>query len=139
MADPCELQFRLLATRRYMLDNELTISELVPGAAARPSLQNAMMPYCTDPYDCTGCQIMDFGGMRYAMTANRQQQLPVYAYPTLDYCGELDLDFKPFNQECPNGRMFMAFAETLQGSPWRYILLTMDRQNFPGMPDPNLT
>ena len=29
MTDPCELQFRLLATRRYMLDNELTISELV--------------------------------------------------------------------------------------------------------------
>ena len=34
MANPCELQFRLLATRRYMLDNELTISELVPEAVA---------------------------------------------------------------------------------------------------------
>ena len=25
MVNPCELQFRLLATRRYMLDKELTI------------------------------------------------------------------------------------------------------------------
>ena len=91
------------------------------------------------PYDSTGCQIMDFGGKRYVMTANKQQQLPVYTYPTLDYCGELDLDFKPFNQECPNGRIFMAFAETPPGSPFRYILLTMDRENFAGMPDPNWT
>ncbi len=89
-------------------------------------------------YDSTGCQIMDFGGKRYVMTANRQQ-LPVYTYPALDYCGELDLDFKPFNRECPNGRIFMAFAETPAGSPWRCILLTMDRENFAGMPDPNWT
>ncbi|MCR4573030.1 MAG: hypothetical protein K5787_04620, partial [Lentisphaeria bacterium] len=47
VVDPCALQFHLLATRRYMLDNELTLSELIPGTVARPSLQNALMPYCT--------------------------------------------------------------------------------------------
>ena len=31
-----------------MLDNELTISEFVPGAVSRPSLQNAAMPYFTE-------------------------------------------------------------------------------------------
>ena len=31
-----------------MLDNELTISEFVPGAVSRPSLQNAVMPYFTE-------------------------------------------------------------------------------------------
>ncbi|MBQ9447835.1 MAG: hypothetical protein IJU61_14635, partial [Victivallales bacterium] len=49
VVDPCALQFRLLATRRYMLDNELTLSEFIPGAVARPSLQNAWMPSCTTP------------------------------------------------------------------------------------------
>ena len=49
VVDPCALQFHLLATRRYMLDNELTLSEFIPGAVARPSLQNALMPYCTTP------------------------------------------------------------------------------------------
>ncbi len=91
------------------------------------------------PYNSTGCQIMDFGGSRYIMTANVQQQLPIYEYPTLRYRGELNLDFKPFNHECPNGRIFMAFAETPPGSPYRYILLTMDRENFAGMPTPNWT
>ena len=90
-------------------------------------------------YNSTGCQIMDFGGSRYVMTANVQRQLPIYDYPTLRYCGELNLDFKPFNHECPNGRIFMAFAETPPGSPYRYILLTMDRENFAGMPTPNWT
>ncbi len=46
--DPCQLQFQLLATRRYMLDKELTISELVPGAVSRPSLQNPVMPSLTE-------------------------------------------------------------------------------------------
>ena len=32
-----------------------------------------------------------------------------------------------------------SFAEMPDGSPYRYILLTMDRQNFPGMPKPNWT
>lgn len=90
-------------------------------------------------FDSTGCQIMDFGGERYVMTANIKQQLPIYRYPDLTYCGELDLDFKPFNEECPNGRIFTAFAEAPEGSPYRYILLTMDRQNFPGIPMPNWT
>ena len=43
---PTNMTFRLLATRRFMLDNEVTISEFVPGTVARPSLQNAVMPYC---------------------------------------------------------------------------------------------
>lgn len=91
------------------------------------------------PYDSTGCQIMQFGNARYIMTANIKQELPIYSYPALDYCGELDLDFKPFNEECPNGRIFTAFAEAPPSSPYRYILLTMDRENFPGIPMPNWT
>lgn len=91
------------------------------------------------PFTSTGCQIMDFGGSRFVMTANIQRQLPIYSYPELDYRGELNLDFKPFNQECSNGRIFTAFAEAPSGCPYRYILLTMDRENFPEMPKPNWT
>ena len=42
--DPTKLEFKLLATRRFMLDNEVTLSEFVPGEVSRPSLQNARMP-----------------------------------------------------------------------------------------------
>lgn len=90
-------------------------------------------------YDSTGCQIMDFGGGRFVMTANMDRKLPVYAYPSLDYCGELKLDHPPFGVESPNGRVFMAFAELPAGYPYRYLMMTMDRKNFPGMPNPNWT
>ena len=90
-------------------------------------------------YDSTGCQIMDFGGSKFVMTANRDRMLPIYAYPALDYCGELKLDHPPFGMESPNGRVFMAFAELPTGYPFRYLMMTMDRKNFPGMPEPNWT
>lgn len=90
-------------------------------------------------FDSTGCQIMEFGGQRFVMTANVNRRMPIYSYPTLDYCGELSLDYMPFGADSMNGRVFMAFAELPTGSPFRYIMLTMDRKNFPGMPNPNWT
>ena len=33
----------------------------------------------------------------------------------------------------------MAFAELPDGYPFRYLMIAMDRKNFPGMPDPNWT
>ena len=82
---------------------------------------------------------MDFGGSKFVMTANVKQMMPVYSYPSLDYCGELRLDIPPFGKESPNGRVFMAFAELPDGYPFRYLMIAMDRKNFPGMPDPNWT
>ena len=90
-------------------------------------------------FDSTGCQIMDFGGRSFVMTANMERMRPVYAYPTLDYLGEWECDMVPYDEDCPNGRVFTAWAETPEGCPWRYIMITMDRQNFPGMPLPNWT
>ena len=90
-------------------------------------------------FDSTGCQIMDFAGRKFVMTANVDRRMPVYDYPTLAYRGELELDVKPFGAACPNGRVFTAFAELPEGYPYRYFMMTMDRQNFPGMPSPNWT
>ena len=90
-------------------------------------------------FDSTGCQIMEFGGRKFVMTANMERMRPVYAYPSLDYLGEWQCDIEPYNEDCPNGRVFTAWAETPEGCPWRHVMLTMDRQNFPGMPVPNWT
>jgi len=91
------------------------------------------------PFDSTGCQVMEFGAGKFVMTANMERRRPVYAYPSLEYVGEWKCDFEPYNAECPNGRIFTAWAETPQGCPWRYVMLTMDRQNYPGMPKRNWT
>jgi predicted GH43/DUF377 family glycosyl hydrolase len=82
---------------------------------------------------------MNFGGTKYVMTANAKWLRPVYSYPSLDYVGEWQADFIPYNRECSYGRIFTAFAEMPESFPYRYIMLTMDRQNFPGMPRPNWT
>ena len=91
------------------------------------------------PYDSTGCQIMGFGEKKYVMTANIKRMRPVYEYPTLSYVGEWKCDFEPYNAECRNGRIFTAWAEMPSGYPFKYVMITMDRQNFPGMPNPNWT
>ena len=39
----------------------------------------------------------------------------------------------------PHGRGWPTFAEMPEGCPYRYIMLTMDRINYPGIPDPNWT
>ena len=90
-------------------------------------------------FDSTGCQIMDFGGREFVMTANMERMRPVYAYPTLEYLGEWECDMEPYNADCANGRIFTAWAKAPEGCPWRYVMITMDRQNFPGMPTPNWT
>lgn len=90
-------------------------------------------------FDSTGCQIMEFDGRKFVMTANMERMRPVYAYPSLEYEGEWQCDMEPSNGDCPNGRVFTAWAKAPEGCPWRYIMITMDRQNFPGMPTPNWT
>lgn len=61
-----------------------------------------------------------------------------------------DLDFKcvwrgrsVFNSEMPfsDGVSFVpsALAEMPEGSPYRYLMLTMDRINYPAIPNPNWT
>ena len=90
-------------------------------------------------FDSTGCQIMEFDGRKFVMTANMERMRPVYAYPSLDDLGEWQCDIEPYNEDCTNGRVFTAWAETPEGCPWRHVMLTMDRQNFPGMPLPNWT
>ena len=90
-------------------------------------------------FDSTGCQMMDFGDKTFIMTASVGGRHPVYAYPSLEYVGEWRCDMALTNDDCPNGRVFTAWAEAPEGCPWRYVMLAMDRQNFPGMPTPNWT
>ncbi len=90
-------------------------------------------------FDSTGCQMMDFGDQTFVMTASVDGRHPVYAYPSLEYVGEWRCDMALTNDDCSNGRVFTAWAEAPEGCPWRYVMLAMDRQNFPGMPTPNWT
>ena len=49
------------------------------------------------------------------------------------------VSFVPSAHYRPHGRGWPTFAEMPEGCPYRYIMLTMDRINYPGIPDPNWT
>lgn len=89
--------------------------------------------------DSTGTTIARIGGVRYCLAGSADRACYVYSYPGLKMRGRLKFDFPPWSGRCPNGRVWPCLAELPEGYPFRYVLLTMDRANIPGMPTPNWT
>lgn len=90
-------------------------------------------------HDSTGTTITWIDGQRYCFSGSAEQACYVYSYPDLKMLGKLKMDFPPWDQSCSNGRVWPCIAELPEGYPFRYIMLTMDRACFPGMPRPNWT
>lgn len=93
------------------------------------------------PHDSTGTTIAWSGGKRYCLSGSSDLAYYVYSYPGLEMLGRIDMDPTPWGGASgrPHGRGWPAFAELPDGYPHKCILLTMDRENFPGMPKPNWT
>ena len=91
--------------------------------------------------DSTGTTIAWVGGTRYCLSGSSDRAYYVYSYPKLEMLGKLQMSPTPWGSAKgrPHGRGWPAFAELPDGYPHKYILLTMDRVNFPGMPTPNWT
>ncbi len=89
--------------------------------------------------DSTGTTITRLNGVRYCLSGSAKRACHVYSYPDLKMVGALKMDFPPWHKTCPNGRVWPCVAELPEGFPFRYILLTMNRANFPGMPTPSWT
>lgn len=90
--------------------------------------------------DSTGTTIARIGGIRYCFSGSADRACYVYSYPDLKMRGRLHFDFPPWDDDtCRNGRVWPCVAELPDGYPFRYVMLTMDRANFPGMPKPNWT
>ena len=101
------------------------------------------------PEDSTGTTIQWMNGVRYCFSGSAEHALYVYSYPLLKKLGKLKLDVEPWGDtpldtpwgvmKTTNSRVWPCFAELPDGYPYKYILLTMDRINIPGMPNPNWT
>ena len=101
------------------------------------------------PEDSTGTTIQWMNGIRYCFSGSAEHALYVYSYPMLQKLGKLKLDVEPWGDtpldtpwgvmKTTNSRVWPCFAELPDGYPYKYILLTMDRINIPGMPNPNWT
>lgn len=91
--------------------------------------------------DSTGTTIAWAGDTRYCLSGSSDRAYYVYSYPGLRKLGRLKMAPEPWNLSTKgrHGRGWPAFVELPAGHPHRYVMLTMDRVNFPGMPTPNWT
>ena len=90
--------------------------------------------------DSTGQCLVCLGDSRWwALAGSADQACHVYEYPSLRLHGDIRFDIPPWNEKCPNGRVWATLAELPEGYPHRFVFLTMDRANFPGVPNPNWT
>jgi hypothetical protein len=87
-------------------------------------------------HDSTGVLIQKIGAKRYVFSGNGAGPMLIYSYPGLRYLGEMKLDLPPHWPKGP-GRVWPNVFPLPPGFPYRYMALTMDRPNFPGVPAPN--
>ena len=83
----------------------------------------------------TGTTIQRFGNKYYALMGGHGN-LRVHSFPDLKQLGELNLSLQPHWPK-PAGRIWASVVPLPEGYPYRYILLTMDRANFPNVQDRN--
>jgi hypothetical protein len=86
--------------------------------------------------DSTGTMIQKIGGKRYCLFGSAARQLFVYSYPELIPLGQLKMDLPPWSTTSGT-RIWANLVPLPEGYPSRYLLLTMDRFNFPGIKGPN--
>jgi hypothetical protein len=83
----------------------------------------------------TGTSLQKIGGKVYALMGGKEN-LRVHSYPGLQELGELKLYLQPHWPK-PAGRIWAGVVPLPEGYPYRYVLLTMDRPNFPGVKGAN--
>ena len=91
--------------------------------------------------DSTGTTIAVINGGCYCLSGSAEREYYVYSYPMLEKKGVIKMSPTPWGESkgWPHGRGWPALAEMPEGCPYRYLMLTMDRINYPGIPDPNWT
>lgn len=77
----------------------------------------------------TGTSIQRIGNKHYALMGG-MGNLRVHSYPDLKELGEIKMDYQPHWPK-PAGRVWASVVPLPAGYPYRYVLLTMDRVNFP--------
>ena len=84
----------------------------------------------------TGTVIQKIGNAYYCLMGGAGENLRVHSYPDLKFLGFLNLDLQPHWPK-PAARVWAQVVPLPEGYPHRYVLLTMDRPNFPGIKGPN--
>lgn len=85
--------------------------------------------------DSTGTTLVFSEDGLYALSGSSEREFFVYECPRLKRMGRMNVLNPPWDGQV-NARVWPAYARLPSG---RELLLTFDRENFPGMPTPNWT
>jgi hypothetical protein len=98
---------------------------------------NGKFTVITQPIEqnATGTSMQKIGDKVYALMGGKEN-LRVHSYPDLKELGELKLNLQPHWPK-PAGRVWANVVPLPEGYPYRYVLLTMDRPNFPAVKGAN--
>lgn len=133
--DPCI--FHDTASGKWrLLSSVFTDDNIICGTFESDSWDGVFTPV-TEPVqmNATGTSIQKIGDSWYCFMGGHGN-LRVHSYPDLKQLGELDLDLQP-HWPGPAGRVWASLVPLPEGYPYDYVLLTMDRPNFPGIQGPN--
>ncbi|MCP5548080.1 MAG: hypothetical protein H7A50_11985 [Akkermansiaceae bacterium] len=86
----------------------------------------------------TGTTIQMVGGTRYAFFGGSDRRFQVCSFPDLKPMGALEIDLPPWSER-GNSRVWPCLIPLPEGSAAPFLLVTFDRENFPGMNGPNWT
>ena len=131
--DPCIFYDRKVGKWRLLASVFLADDVIVSGMFESDNWDG---PFCriAGPIELnsTGTTIQKVGDAYYCFMGGAGSNLRVHSYPDLEYLGELDLDLQPHWPE-PAGRVWANVVPLPEGFQYRYVLMTMDRPNFPGI------
>ena len=126
----------VLAAYRRLEDDALIEARPRSGYYVRPRPSLAVLAGTAPPIgaNATGTTLSRIGSKVYALMGGHGN-LRAHAYPSLAELGEISMDLQPHWPK-PAGRIWAGIVPLPEGYPHRYVLLTMDRANFPEIKPP---
>ena len=133
--DPC-IFYDTNVEKWRLLTSVLTNKTIVSGTFESETWDGKFTPVAAPiKMNSTGTSIQKIGGKYYTFMGGLGN-LRTHSYPDLKYLGDLNLDLQPHWPK-PAGRVWASLVPLPDGYPYRYVLLTMDRPNFPGIKNAN--
>ena len=133
--DPC-IFFDSQAGKWRLLTSVFTDHSIVSGTFESDEWNGSFTPLASPiEMNSTGTSIQRVGDKLYCFMGGNGN-LRAHSFPDLKLLGELNLDLQPHWPK-PAGRVWASIVPLPEGYPYRYVLLTMDRPNFPGVQGPN--
>jgi hypothetical protein len=129
--DPCIFYDKVAGKWRLLTSGEASRANLFE-ADVWNGKYTRITYYTPKGSNSTGTVIQKIGSKYYGLMGGSSTELRVHSYPDMKFLGFLNLDLQPHWPQ-PAARVWAQVVPLPEGYPYRFVLLTMDRPNFPGI------